>query len=87
MLQQTQLLHFIRIPECLLGLSFLVGGSRLPFLVLHDISLSVLENSPPEKSGLLKSSFSSGVFCHFVGHCRYCKNLKMDKRQENSKAA
>lgn len=30
-----------------------------------------LENDPPEKSGLLKSSFSCGVFCYFVGHFRY----------------
>lgn len=29
------------------------------------------ENNPPEKSGLLKSSFMNGVFRYFVGHFRY----------------
>lgn len=33
--------------------------------------LNCLENSPPEKCGLLKSSFGSGIFCYFVGHFRY----------------
>lgn len=32
--------------------------------------LICLENNSPEKSGLLKSSFISGVFCYFVGHFR-----------------
>lgn len=42
------------------------------FLCLWSmIVLNCLENSPPEKSGLLKSSFGSGVFCYFVGHFRY----------------
>lgn len=53
MMQQTQLLHFICIPICLLGLSFLADGSGLSFCVVCDISLAVL------KTILLKSMDSA----------------------------
>lgn len=82
-----QLLHCICIPDCLLSLSFLVGGSRLPFLVVYDTSLSGLENSPSEKSGLTKSSFSSDAFCCFVGHFRYIVRILKWIRGRNSRAA
>lgn len=40
---------------------------RFPFLVVGDISFSVLKNGLIQNYGLGKSSFSSGVFGCFIG--------------------